>query len=191
MSALTVHEALTADGEEGGVVLLCPTVGEYLHPPAVGELLAAGETCGWLRILGALHAVRVPEGVAGRVTRRASGPRGHREPLLWLDAVGSEATTGATATATHSEQGLVFCAPLDGRFFRRPSPDAEPYAQDGEVLVAGRAIGLLEVMKTFSPLRYEAVHGLPARARLLRFLVADGDEVAEGQPLAELEAERG
>jgi hypothetical protein len=41
-------------------------------------------------------------------------------------------------------------------------------------------------MKTFQPLKYRAAAGLPARAQLLRWLAADGAEVAEGQPLAAL-----
>jgi acetyl-CoA carboxylase biotin carboxyl carrier protein len=86
-----------------------------------------------------------------------------------------------------SEAGLVLRAPQTGRFYHRPSPDEPPYAEVGGVLDAGQAIGLLEVMKTFSQVTYEAKGGLPTRARLVRWLVEDGAEIRSGDALLEVE----
>ena len=60
----------------------------------------------------------------------------------------------------------------------------------GDELEAGRTLGLIEVMKTFFQVRYAdpgTGEGLPASAKVVRYLVADGDEVAQGQPLIEIE----
>jgi len=189
MRAKDTLDALAAGDEDGGARLACPAVGEYLHPPAKGELLSPGESCGWLRVLGAVRPLVVPDGVAGRVRASHPGARGAGETLLELDAVEAGAAAAAVDDVRAEDGALLLRAPLDGRFYRRPAPDVEAYVQDGDLLEAGRAVGMLEVMKTFSPLHYQPGGGLPTRARLVRFLVEDGDEVAEGQPLAELEAD--
>ena len=36
------------DGADGARVLACPTVGEYLDPPAAGAVLGPGSSCGRL-----------------------------------------------------------------------------------------------------------------------------------------------
>ncbi|KAA3604304.1 MAG: biotin carboxyl carrier domain-containing protein [Planctomycetota bacterium] len=91
-------------------------------------------------------------------------------------------------------EGLCQCAAQAGRFYRRPEPQAPTYVQEGDEVQAGRTIGLIEVMKTFTPIRYEPGNHLPNPARIVRFFVDDGGDVEEGQALVEvqpLEAERG
>jgi len=60
--------------------------------------------------------------------------------------------------------------------------------REGDEVEIGRAIGLIEVMKTFTLVHYQTRGGLPARARVVRVLAADGAEVAEKTALLELEA---
>ena len=42
-------------------------------------------------------------------------------------------------------------APIPGTFYRRPSPDQPPFKGEGDAIAVGDTIGLIEVMKTFSP----------------------------------------
>jgi biotin carboxyl carrier protein len=72
----------------------------------------------------------------------------------------------------------VIRSPLPGTFYRRPSPDADPFVSEGEEVRAGDAIGLIEVMKTFYEVRAEAAGVVD------RFLVENGDVVSAGQDLA-------
>jgi len=81
----------------------------------------------------------------------------------------------------------VFRAPSAGRYWLRPAPSEAPFVAVGQQLDAGSALGLIEVMKTFTRLAYRPGSGLPECARVLRILVADGAEVADGAPLLELE----
>ncbi|RMH02200.1 MAG: biotin carboxyl carrier domain-containing protein [Planctomycetota bacterium] len=81
----------------------------------------------------------------------------------------------------------MVCAAQAGRFWRRPEPGAPPFLAAGDELAAGRTIGLLEVMKTFNPIKYQPGAGLPERAVVACFLVEDGEDVEEGTPLLELE----
>ena len=42
---------------------------------------------------------------------------------------------------------------MAGSFWSRPTPDAEPFVRPGATVGAGDTVGLVEVMKTFSPIR--------------------------------------
>ena len=68
-------------------------------------------------------------------------------------------------------------SPLPGIFYRRPSPEALPYVEEGQHVKAGDTIGLVEVMKSF--------HEVPADEAgvALRFLVQDEEPVERGQDL--------
>jgi len=48
-------------------------------------------------------------------------------------------------------------------------------------------VGLIEVMKTFTHVPYHATGGLPARARVVRWIVGESADVSEGDPLLEVE----
>ncbi len=72
-------------------------------------------------------------------------------------------------------------APLPGTFYRRPAPDQPPFKNEGDQVVAGETIGLIEVMKTFTPVTAEEP------GKLARFLIENEDAVMAGQPLYEIE----
>lgn len=72
-------------------------------------------------------------------------------------------------------------AQLPGVFYRRPSPDADPYVDEGHQVSTGETIALIEVMKTYNEVKAEH------NGTVSRFLLADGDEVEVGQDLLEVE----
>ncbi len=72
-------------------------------------------------------------------------------------------------------------SPLPGIFYRRPSPDAPPYKQDGDPVKAGDIIGLVEVMKQFTEIQAD-VDG-----KVVRFLVENEAPVAPEEPLLLIE----
>ncbi|NOT31168.1 MAG: acetyl-CoA carboxylase, biotin carboxyl carrier protein, partial [Planctomycetes bacterium] len=74
-----------------------------------------------------------------------------------------------------------------GRFWQRPAPNDPPFLRAGDALADGQTIGLIEVMKTFTHLVYRSGGELPARAKVVRLLVADGAEIESGGALFELE----
>ena len=71
-------------------------------------------------------------------------------------------------------------SPLPGTFYRKPSPEAPPYKQDGDAVAVGDVVGLVEVMKQFSEVTADAA------GRLVRFAVANESPVEPGQLLAEI-----
>ena len=73
-------------------------------------------------------------------------------------------------------------SPIPGVFYRRPDPDSDPFAAEGQSVAEGDTVCLVEVMKSF--------HTVPAGAAgtLVQFLVENEDVVDAGQPVAVIEA---
>jgi acetyl-CoA carboxylase biotin carboxyl carrier protein len=71
-------------------------------------------------------------------------------------------------------------SPLPGVFYRKPSPDADPFVEEGSEVSQGQVIGLIEVMKNFSELKADSA------GTLASFLVEDAAEVEVGQGIAEI-----
>lgn len=70
---------------------------------------------------------------------------------------------------------------MPGIFYRKGSPDDPPYKEEGDMVVIGDTLGLIEIMKSFSPVE-AGVAG-----RLVRFLVESGDTIDAGQAICEIE----
>jgi biotin carboxyl carrier protein len=68
--------------------------------------------------------------------------------------------------------------PLPGTFYRRPSPEADPYLSEGDHVSAGDVVGMVEVMKSFHEVQSEE-DGV-----LAQFLVDNDDVVEAGQDVA-------
>jgi len=183
---------------DGKLRLEAPTVGLYRGEPRPGTLVGPDQPIGQLEILGVLHHLLAPPEAAGLVlppdTRDPSSrrPVGHGDLLVLLDpaAVTAGAVQGAGIRrhAAGTDSGaMVFRAPTAGRWYTRPGPGKPPLIEAGTLLVHGQAVGLIEVMKTFSRLHYGG-EGLPSRARVRVIVVKDEEDVAAGDPLFELES---
>ena len=71
-------------------------------------------------------------------------------------------------------------SPLPGTFYRKPSPDAAAYKNEGDAVKKGDVIGLIEVMKSF-----HEVHA-DADGVIVSFVADNEEPVMAGQPLATL-----
>lgn len=70
---------------------------------------------------------------------------------------------------------------LPGVFYRKPSPDEPNYKEVGDRVEAGEAIGLVEVMKTFTPVNAETA------GTVVSFEVESEAAIMPGQILAIIE----
>jgi biotin carboxyl carrier protein len=68
-------------------------------------------------------------------------------------------------------------SPYPGTFYRRPSPDADPYVSEGDSVKPGDVIGLVEIMKNFHEVMSEE-NGV-----IDRFLVENEGLVEAGQDI--------
>ena len=201
MAALVGAPGLNVDGAlemllvegDGAPRLASPGVGLFTQAVPRGEVLTPGRKAGWLLTLGRAAALVVPEGATGVVTttrpERIHEPVGYGTVLYELSPLAPGGAIGAAPVPQAEAQAgeLVFRSPQTGRFWHRPAPAEPSLVAEGQEVADGGAVGLIEVMKTFTPVVYRAARGLPARARIVRLLAADGAEVAEGAPLFELE----
>lgn len=71
-------------------------------------------------------------------------------------------------------------SPLPGIFYRRPSPDADPFVTEGQKVAAGDVVGLVEIMKNFHEVR-SASDGI-----IDRFLIGNEEPVEADQDIAAL-----
>jgi biotin carboxyl carrier protein len=191
----TRRAELRVDSRDGEVRLLSPGVGLFTRAEPPGRVLTAGQTAGQLVVLGRAIALVVPGGVTGVV--RSPLPERVREPVAWdtvlyeldsLDAADAQLGAGVAAgDADGDAGGLVVRAPQTGRFWHRAAPGEPAFVSAGEQIGPGHALGLIEVMKTFTQVPYTPSGTLPTRARVVRLLVQDGEDVTEGVPLVEVE----
>ena len=74
--------------------------------------------------------------------------------------------------------GLVtITSPIVGTFYRSPSPDADPYVEEGEYVKRGQVLCIVEAMKLMNEIESE-VDG-----RITKILVESTKPVEYGQPL--------
>ena len=180
--------------EDGGWQLLSPGVGLYALAPSEGSMFRTGDTCATLVVLDQVYQLQIPAGVIGYVATKPpelkQKPVEFAQVLFELRAAASDDLAMAELSQqAASASGLpVLLSPQAGRFYRNPDPDSPAFVEDGCEIAAGRTVGLLEVMKTFNPVKYQCENGLPGKARVVRFLVEDSSDVDEGQALMEVEA---
>ncbi|MBB3999222.1 acetyl-CoA carboxylase [Aureimonas pseudogalii] len=77
---------------------------------------------------------------------------------------------------------VTIMAPLPGTFYRSPSPGEPVFKSEGDTVAVGDTVGLIEVMKSFTPVVAEEAGILKA------FHVENEDAVMAGQPLLDLDA---
>jgi 3-methylcrotonyl-CoA carboxylase beta subunit len=117
-------------------------------------------------------------------------PRPARNPRIWslhdlavLTRVRAQSAAEEQAAAAVAVEapvdGLVpVRVATDGTFWRRPSPRDPVFLEVGATVEAATPVGLIEVMKTFAPVR-SGMAGV-----LERFALADGTPVAAGTVVA-------
>ena len=119
----------------------------------------------------------------------STGHRRTKNPRIWslhdLEVIGggrravaataARAAVEAPVSVEAPEPGLVaVVAPMEGTFWSRPSPGSPAFVALGAEAQAGEGIALIEVMKTFTPIR------ALARGVLVSWVVADGQGVRPG-----------
>lgn len=178
---------------DGRLELQSPTVGLWREQPPIGSLVYGGAIIGRIEVLGELHVVHAPEGARGLVVAqggdrtRSRRPVGFDELLLTLDPEVAAAALGEDpASSSHAETGLAFRAPSSGRFYARPAPDKALFVSAGETVATGQTVAILEVMKTFNRVQYGGA-GLPDKARVIRVVPSEGDDLSAGDTILELE----
>jgi acetyl-CoA carboxylase biotin carboxyl carrier protein len=64
---------------------------------------------------------------------------------------------------------------MEGSFYRKPAPDADPFCKVGDIIEAGQVICLIEAMKLFNEIEAEF------KCRIVEILKDDGNPVEYGE----------
>ena len=148
--------AVVVEAEGDDSVLGAPTVGRWAPEPGASRVLSPGERFGRLRLDGRWLDVVVPDGVSGvaRPLVRAGAWVAYGAPLV---AVGGSIVAAPTADAAAAQTGGVAGTPAraetEGTVYLSPQPGAPAFAALGAKVAANDVVALVEVMKTFSPVR--------------------------------------
>lgn len=68
-------------------------------------------------------------------------------------------------------------APINGTFYRSPSPHHPPFVQEGDVVEQGAVLCIIEAMKVMNEIRSES------KMKITKILVENGKNVVEGQDI--------
>ncbi len=71
-------------------------------------------------------------------------------------------------------------SPIPGTFYRKPAPEEPPFVEVGDAVAEGDVVALVEVMKSFHPIKADA-EGIVSG-----FALEDGEPVAAGMTIVEL-----
>jgi acetyl-CoA carboxylase biotin carboxyl carrier protein len=84
----------------------------------------------------------------------------------------------APAAPAAQPEGDIVTSPMVGTVYLQPEPGAPPFVRVGETVTEGQTLLIVEAMKTMNPIP------APRAGRILEMLVADGEAVEFGSPLA-------
>jgi acetyl-CoA carboxylase biotin carboxyl carrier protein len=146
---------------EQAVVALVRRLGAALHELGLGEIEVA-----W-------GDVRV------RVQRPGAPAHGAPPASGAPDAAPAPVVTDVVPSSSVSVE-----SPMVGTFYRAPSPNADPYVREGDVVKEGQIVCVIEAMKLMNEI--EAKVG----GRIAKILVENGHAVEYGQPLFLIEPAR-
>ncbi|AKR48026.1 MULTISPECIES: acetyl-CoA carboxylase biotin carboxyl carrier protein [Acetobacter] len=110
----------------------------------------------------------------------AAAPQAVAAPAPAPAAAPAEAAAPAAPADLSRHPGAVN-SPMVGVAYLTPDPSSPPFASEGQIVTAGQTLMLIEAMKTFNQIK------APKGGTLKALLVASGDPVEYGQPLAIIE----
>jgi acetyl-CoA carboxylase biotin carboxyl carrier protein len=100
-------------------------------------------------------------------------------PAVYAAAPSPSAAAPAAPRAAEPEYaGDLVKSPMVGTIYLQPEPGAPPFVRVGDMVAEGQTLVLIEAMKTMNPIP------APRAGRVLEMLVADGQPVEFGEPLA-------
>ncbi|HLR73362.1 MAG TPA: acetyl-CoA carboxylase biotin carboxyl carrier protein [Pseudogracilibacillus sp.] len=83
-----------------------------------------------------------------------------------------------TEVVEDSDDSLIeIVSPMVGTFYRKPSPEDDPYVNEGSKVTDSTIVCIVEAMKLFNEIEAEV------QGEIVEILVGDGELVEYGQPL--------
>ena len=117
-----------------------------------------------------------------RTSNTVSVPVPVAQPAAYAAPAAVPAPVAAPAAAEADDSadtisGHVMKSPMVGTFYRRPSPDASNFVEEGASVKEGATVCIIEAMKTMNQIAADKT------GVIKKILVADGETVEFDQPL--------
>ena len=97
-------------------------------------------------------------------------------------SVSAPAAVAPAATETAADDKYeTINSPIVGSFYRKPSPEADAFAEVGAIVEAGQTVCLVEAMKLFNEIEAEF------KCKIIEILKEDAAPVEFGEPLFKVE----
>jgi acetyl-CoA carboxylase biotin carboxyl carrier protein len=100
---------------------------------------------------------------------------------MTVPVVQNSVGTSLVATEKETPTGNVVKSPMVGTFYSKPSPDAEPFVEVGQVVKKGQTLCIIEAMKLMNEIESEF------DGKVKEILISDGEPVEYGKPLFVIE----
>lgn len=127
-----------------------------------------------------LNEIEVQRGDVRIRLRRESGTTANGQASSSMESGQTLQSTAGFADGDSSRL-LTVTSPVVGTFYRSPSPDVEPYVEEGDVVSRGQILCIVEAMKLMNEIESEA------DGRVVKILVENEVSVEYGQPLFVIE----
>ncbi|RAK50912.1 acetyl-CoA carboxylase biotin carboxyl carrier protein [Phenylobacterium deserti] len=98
-----------------------------------------------------------------------------------MAAPAAAAPAAEAAPAAPQTRGDAVKSPMVGTVYLQPNPGSDPFVKVGDTVTAGQTLFIVEAMKTMNPIP------APKGGRIVEIIVADGQPVEFGEPLAVIE----
>ena len=109
-----------------------------------------------------------------------SAPANNNSVSLALDQSKDNAESVETSSKSNEGNGEKILSPMPGTFYAAPSPEANAFVKEGDLVVEGDTLCIIEAMKIMNNIEAEQ------SGRIIKILVENGKSVEYNQPLFEI-----
>lgn len=118
------------------------------------------------------------KGVRIRIRRdHAPAVSSHQVDLSKTVETGSSLERPVPILSAEPAHFLTVTSPIVGTFYRSPSPDTDPYVEEGDIVKKGQVLCIVEAMKLMNEIEAET------DGKVVKILVESTTPVEFGQPL--------
>lgn len=117
------------------------------------------------------------DGLRVRLRREPSAPA--LAPVAWESRSASQEVPEPQhlIPGPDTKGAVTVTSPIVGTFYRSPSPDADPYVEEGDIVKKGQVLCIVEAMKLMNEIESEV------EGRVVKILAESTKPVEYGQPL--------
>ena len=117
------------------------------------------------------------ENIASNVVQYPVAQPPVAQPPVSESPISDPVNTETIEQSKSSDQYITVKSPIIGTFYRRPSPDKDPFVNVGDKIDVGSVVGIVEAMKLFNEIESEI------SGTIIKVLVDDMSPVEYDQPL--------